>query len=372
MNKIEFVNLYRQYESIKEEIDCAIKNTIQKSEYIRGASVDLFEENFSNLIGAKYCVSCANGTDALYIALKSLKLQSEQEVIVPAMTWISTSETVTQAGGKVIFCDIDPRSNNMSTLDLQKRINKNTVGIIPVHLYGNPADLPDISNIAVKHNLWIIEDCAQAHLAQINDKNVGTYGDISTFSFYPGKNLGAMGDAGAILTNSEKLYDFMAMYSRHGGKNKGEHNIEGINSRMDGLQAAILNVKMKYIKDWTIKRQQIAEVYNEQLLGIEELILPEIRSDGVNQVWHLYVIKYKKRNELISYLLNKGISTSINYKTALPFLPCYSKYDHKIEDFPNAFELQNNGLSLPIYPELNEEEIKYICNCIKEFINAEN
>jgi dTDP-4-amino-4,6-dideoxygalactose transaminase len=363
---IPFNDLNRQYQSIKKEIDVAIEEVIRQSAFIRGPYVETFEKEFANLNQVKHCISCANGTDALYIALKALELKKDQEVIVPANTWISTSETVTQAGGKVIFCDVDPKTYCISIEDIKKKITNKTVGIIPVHLFGHPSDMDKIIDIAQKHNMWIIEDCAQAHLAKYKGKMVGTFGIIATYSFYPGKNLGAMGDAGAIVTNDDSLNLQMQMFARHGGLKKGEHKIEGINSRMDGLQAAILSVKLKKIHEWTEKRKEIANRYLENIKNKKNISIPKI-SEYVSHVWHLFVIESDRREELRTYLKSNGIETAINYPIALPFTEAYSYLKHKYQDFQVAYEKQKKILSIPIFPDMHETEQKYVIDILNSF-----
>ena len=362
---IPFVDLKKQNYSIKSEIDLAISDVIEKSSFIRGPHVDIFERKFSQLVGRKYAVSCANGTDALYIAMKALDLKEGDEIIAPAHSWISTTETITQAGGKVVFCDTTEDTFTMCPKHLRKLVNKNTVGIIPVHLYGQPADMDEISAVAGDNNLWIIEDCAQAHLAKINGMHVGSFGRASTYSFYPGKNLGAIGDAGAVNTDDHDLMMHMTKFARHGGINKGDHEIEGINSRMDGLQAAILNVKLKYIEKWTKARQDIASRYLNEINN--PLIKLPVVSENKQHVWHLFVVKTKSRDKLKQYLVENGISTNINYKVALPFLPAYKRLGHVPSDFPNAYTNQHEILSIPIYPELSEVQLKHIIDTINNF-----
>lgn len=362
--KVPFNDLYLQHSSIREELDSVINDVITKSSFIRGEYVENFENDFAKTIGVNNCVSCANGTDALYIAMKCLNLKSGDEVIVPANSWISTSETVTQAGGKVVFSDVDDQTYNIDIYDIKKKISKNTVGIIPVHLYGNPADMESIMKIAKENDLWVVEDCAQAHLASINGKNIGTYGIAATFSFYPGKNLGAMGDAGAVVTNNDELAKNMAMYARHGGLTKGSHKIEGINSRLDGLQAAILSVKLKYLSDWTEERRNIAGIYSKKLEGVK---IPTINNQ-FKHVFHLYVIQHEKRNDLKSFLESVGISTIINYPCALPFLEAYSRLGHSKKDFPVAYQNQNRILSLPLFPGMKKEHIDYTIEKVNDFV----
>ena len=360
---IKMGNLYRQYLSIKEQIDDCISHTIEESSFIRGKAVETFERNFSHEIGTEHCVSCANGTDAIYIALKALNVKAGDEVIIPAMSWISTSETVTQAGGKVVFCDIDKNYNTIDPNKISDLITDKTVGIIPVHLYGQPAQMDEIAKISRANNLWIIEDCAQAHFAKIGDRNVGTFGHAATFSFYPGKNLGAMGDAGAILTNDIELSNYMQKFARHGGLTKGVHEIEGINSRLDGMQAAILNVKLQQIHGWDSRRRKIAQLYLDRLKNIDSIEAPVTRSDS-DHAWHLFVIKTADRDQLSKFLRENGVDTSVNYPVPLPLLPCYQHLGHSEGDFPNAEKLSATGLSIPLYPELKDEEIERIIDLL--------
>lgn len=364
--KVPFVDLYAQYQMMKSEIDFVIADVIKNSSFVRGPYVDKFEQLFSHMMERQYCVSCANGTDSLYIAMVSLGVKPGDEVIAPAHSWISTTETISQAGGKVVFCDTDALTHTIDPAKLASLITPRTVGIVPVHLYGQPADMDPIMVIAKQHGLWVLEDCAQSHLARYKGRLVGTFGEVASFSFYPGKNLGAMGDAGALTTNDAKLARRMAMFARHGGLTKGDHQIEGINSRMDGLQAAILSVKLPHLPQWTRARQHWAKVYTERLKGIPGLSVPAI-ADGREPVWHLYVIRHDRRDALAAYLQSKGIQTVINYPTALPFLPCYAAIGHKPSDFPNAYHDQSRILSLPIFPEMTEAQIDVVVEAIRSF-----
>ncbi|SVD78190.1 uncharacterized protein METZ01_LOCUS431044, partial [marine metagenome] len=244
--RIPFVDLKAQYHSIKEEIDTAIQNVINETAFIKGKYVQNFEEEYAEIYGVKHCISCANGTDAIYITLKALGIGPGDEVITTALSWISTSETITQAGARVVFVDIDPDYYTIDTAKIENKITEKTKAIIPVHLYGHPGNMTDIMAIAEKYNLKVIEDCAQAHFAQWKGKYVGTFGIAGTFSFFPGKNLGAFGDAGCIVTNDDELAQKVRMFAHHGALKKHHHEFEGINSRLDGLQAAVLSVKLKY------------------------------------------------------------------------------------------------------------------------------
>ena len=362
--KIPFVDLHAQYLTIKPEIDAAIQDVIANSAYIRGPHVDKFEKLWREAVGMKHCVSCANGTDALYIAMRGLGIKLGDEVITTAHSWISTTETITQAGGRVVFTDTEYDTFNLDAAQIEDKITPNTVGIIPVHLYGQPADMDAIMAIARKHKLWVIEDCAQSHLARFKGRQVGTFGNAGTFSFYPGKNLGAYGDAGGMVTGDDKLADWCATFARHGGK--GEHIMEGINSRLDGLQAAILNVKVPHLAKWTEGRRQVAARYNELLAGVGDLVLPKVATDR-EHVYHLYVIRTEKRDALKKYLGDAGIGTVLNYPKALPFFPAYAYLGHQPADFPVAYANQSRILSLPIFPEITEEMLGFVVNQIKVF-----
>jgi dTDP-4-amino-4,6-dideoxygalactose transaminase len=366
--KIPFVDLHAQYLSIKDEIDDAIAKVIAESAYIRGRQVDAFEQAWAKTLGVQRCVSCANGTDAIYIALRALGLRHGDEVITSAHSWISTSETITQAGGRVVFCDTDEDTFTIDPLDIERKITPATVGIIPVHLYGQPADMEVIMAIAKKHNLWVIEDCAQAHLAKYHGELVGTFGNVATFSFYPGKNLGAYGDAGCVVTNDDRLADWMATFARHGGK--GDHVMEGINSRMDGLQAAILNAKLPYLPAWTAARRDVAARYDALLGDVGDVITPKAVR-GRDHVYHLYVVRTENRDALRKHLSEAGISTVLNYPKALPFYPAYSYLGHVPRDFPVSCVNQSRILSLPIYPEMGTEMIDYVVKCIDGFFSYE-
>lgn len=364
--QIPFVDLHAQYKIIKEDIDFVISDVIKKSYFVRGPYVDKFEQMFANVMERKHCVSCANGTDSLYIAMVALGVEPGDEVLAPAHSWISTTETITQAGGRVVFCDTDEDTFTINPKSIEEKITTKTVGIIPVHLYGQPADMDSIMAIAKNHNLWVLEDCAQAHLARYKGQLVGTFGDAASFSFYPGKNLGAMGDAGAVITNDTVLAEKMAMFARHGGLKKGDHKIEGINSRLDGMQAAILTVKLQHLHKWTALRQACAVRYSDGLSRLAGLKTPKI-ADGREHVWHLYVIKHEQRDELASYLSANGVQTVINYPLALPFLPAYKRLGHLPEDFPMAFQNQFKILSLPLYPEMSAMQIDQVVKLIKSF-----
>jgi dTDP-4-amino-4,6-dideoxygalactose transaminase len=362
--RVPFNDLRLHHESLQPTLRQAIDAVIADSSFIRGPEVDAFENEFASLVGVKHCVSCANGTDALYICMRGLGLAAGDEVITTAHTWIATSETITQAGGKVVFADTDAQTYTIDPKDVARKITPKTRGIIAVHLYGQACDLDPLLELARKHKLWLIEDCAQSHLAKYRGQTVGTFGDAATFSFYPGKNLGAMGDAGALVTNLTKLADWAALYSRHGGK--GDHKIEGINSRMDGIQGAVLRVKLPHLGKWTEARRRVASRYDRQLAGVGDIVTPAV-APGRDHVYHLYVIRTKQRDALKSYLAARGIDTVLNYPKALPFYPAYAYLAHKPEDFPDAYANQSQILSLPIFPEMSDAQVQHVVESIQGF-----
>ncbi|MFN8259057.1 MAG: DegT/DnrJ/EryC1/StrS family aminotransferase [Bacteroidales bacterium] len=363
--KIPFVDLNIQYKLLKKDIDAAIQSVIDRTAFIKGEEVEEFEKSFAKLYGVKHCIGVANGTDALYIAMKMLGVGPGDEVITVSNSWISTSETIVQTGAKPVFVDIDEYST-IDVTKIEEKINENTIAIIPVHLYGQPADMKAIKAIAEKYQLYLIEDCAQSHFAEFEGKKTGTFGDVATFSFYPGKNLGAYGDAGAIITNDDELANKMRMYANHGALKKHVHITDGINSRLDTIQAAILKVKLPYIFQWNEMRLKNARYYDDTLEGVGDIITPAVRKN-VTPIYHVYSIRTRHRDDLMNFLTENGIGTAIHYPVALPFMETYNWLNHKPEEFPRAYQFQHEILSLPMYPELKIEMMNYVAEVIKLF-----
>ena len=368
---IPLVDLKSQYQSIQPEIDSIISEVISKTAFIGGAYVNSFEKSFADFCNVKHCVGVGNGTDALFIALRVLGIGKGDEVLVPANSFIATSEAVTLTGARVAFVDVNPRTYNMDPGRLEdylkKRANSRPKAVIPVHLYGQPADMDPVLSLADKYGLKIIEDAAQAHGAKYKGRQIGSIGHVACFSFYPGKNLGAYGDGGAIVTNDDEFAIKARMYANHGRIDKYDHQVEGVNSRLDGLQAAILGVKLKHLPEWTEMRRKNAYLYNRYLKDTGLITPAEI--DGVKAVYHLYVVRTKKalRNKLQEYLGTRGISTGIHYPIALPNLRAYTYLKHTGDDFPEATEASQEILSLPMYPELTEAQISHISKNIGDF-----
>lgn len=362
---IRFLDLYSQYLSIRAEIDAAIASTIRDSAYIGGPALREFEEAFARYQQAEHCVGVANGTDAIEIALEALDLPRGSEVIVPANSFISSAEAVTRTGHRVVFADVDTTTYTLDLSDVRRRISPRTRAIVAVHLYGHPCDMDGLAVLAKEHGLRILEDCAQAHGAEYKGRRVGAIGDIGTFSFYPGKDLGAYGDGGAIVTNDEHLARRCRMIANHGRIDKYNHLFEGRNSRLDGLQAAILNVKLKHLDGWIEKRNSIARLYIDGFSGLCDVVPPVVRSD-VRHAFHLFVIRSVHRQALADFLAASGIQTGIHYPIALPKLSAY-RYLGQSEEPMNANRMDDQVLSLPMGEHLTDRDATMVVETTRKF-----
>ena len=363
--KIPFVDLRAQYLRYQDSIDSAIRSVIDATSFIGGEPVKSFERDYASAYGVRHCIACANGTDAIYIVLRMLNIGPGDEVITTAASWISTSETISQAGAKPVFVDVD-RYFCIDVSRVENAITPRTKAVIPVHLYGQAAEVDALADLCRARGLHLIEDCAQAHFAERDGKRVGLFGTAGTFSFYPGKNLGAYGDAGAIITNDDSLAERCRMYANHGALTKHQHKMEGINSRLDSLQAAILSAKLPYLAEWTAARVRVAQEYRRRLADIGEIELPEERA-GSTHVYHLFVVKATRREALRKYLDAKGIETGIHYPTPLPLLEAYRYLSISAEQIPVAAGNAERILSLPIFPEMTDSMVDYVCHSIREF-----
>jgi dTDP-4-amino-4,6-dideoxygalactose transaminase len=367
---VPFVDLKAQYQSIKPEIDAAIAAIIDDTAFIGGPAVKAFEEAFARYCGVSHCVGVANGTDAIYLALRALGIGKGDEVITVANSFIATSEAITMAGAQVVFVDMDPRTYLIDVSRIEQKITARTKAIIPVHLYGQPADMDPILAIARKHGLRVIGDAAQAHGSLYRGRPIATLADVTCYSFYPGKNLGAYGDAGALVTNDEQVAAAARMVANHGRTKKYDHDFEGVNSRLDGMQAAVLNVKLRHIEKWTEQRRQAAAWYNEALLGSG--VSTPVELDDVRAVYHLYIVRVPngRREALQEFLKNEGISTGIHYPIALPYLNAYKHLGHTAADFPEALAASTEIVSLPMYPEITREQVQYVAAKIREYVRS--
>ena len=352
-----------QYKSIKEEIDNAIEKVNEKGWFILGEEVKNFEKEFSEYSQIKYGIGVGSGTDAIRLSLMALGIKQDDEVITVANTAIAGIAAIRSSNINPTFADIDKESYNIDPNKIEQKITKKTKAIIPVHLYGQSCDIKPILEIAEKHNLKIIEDCAQAHGSLYNNKKVGSFGDLSCFSFYPSKNLGCYGDGGMILTNNEEWCEKLSILRNYGQQKRYYSIMHGINSRLDEIQAAILRVKLKYLDQWNKKRREIAKFYNETLKGF---VLPA-EKPYAKHVYHLYVIRSKKRDKLKEFLKNNGIGTEIHYPIPMHLQPAYQDLNIKEGALPITEKFSKEILSIPIYPELKEEELHTIASLMNKF-----
>jgi dTDP-4-amino-4,6-dideoxygalactose transaminase len=364
MSKIPLVDLKAQYESIKSEVDAAMRTVIETTAFVSGPAVRDFETKFAEFCGASHAVSCANGTDAIHIVLHALGIGPGDEVITVPYTFIATAEAISITGATPVFVDV--RADGL--IDPEKisaKITSKTKAIVPVHLYGQAADIDAIAPIAAKHHLTVIEDAAQAHGAKLRGRRVGSLATAATFSFFPGKNLGAYGDGGAMTFTDAALAKRCDMLKDHGRTDKYLHEMPGFNSRLDTLQAAVLLVKLARLDAWNAARRRIAGWYLERLEGIPDLVLPAMTPD-VESVWHLFVVHHPRREALRHALNDAGVATGIHYPVPLHLQPAYRNLGHTEGAFPMSEQLSASCLSLPMYPELSEAAVDRIATTVRK------
>ena len=360
---ISFVDLNRQYDQIKDEVHRAIDEVIRSKAFVQGKYAKVFEEEYAKLHGLKHVIGCSSGSTALVIAASALGLEPGDEVITTTHTFIATVEPVHHLRAKTVLVDIDPVTYNIDPVKIESAVTGKTKAIIPVHLYGNPADMDAVMAVAKKHRLLVLEDCAHAHLAKYKGRFVGTFGDINAFSFNPGKNLGAYGDAGAVATADERLYKLASKIYDHGRLNNYEHDVVGYNLRIDGIQAAVLSVKLKYIEQWTKMRQENAAKYNELFAGNSRVTTPVV-AEGCEHVYHLYIIQVGNRDHVMKVLKERGVDVRNQYPVPLHLQPALSYLGYKRGDFPVAEALAGRVIALPIFPEITDEEIHFIADIV--------
>lgn len=358
--KIQLVDLQAQYRLIKNEIDHAIQKVIDHGGFILGPEVSEFEKNFADFCGTSHCIGVASGTDAIHLILRALEIGSGDEVIIPAFTFIASALGISQAGASPVLVDVNEKDALINPDLIENSITPKTKAIMPVHLYGRCSNMDEIKTIAKKHHLYVIEDAAQAHGATYKGKNAGSLGHAAAFSFYPGKNLGAYGDAGAVTTSDHGLAERLILLRNWGSRVKYHHEETGLNSRLDTIQAAILNVKLKYLESWNKQRRKLAKLYDQLL---PEFGQPENNAENL-AIYHIYAIKIKNRDEVIKKLVSKGIGAGIHYPFPIHQLKAYQYLDDK--SFPQAEKWATEELSLPIFPELTEEQIYYISQSLSK------
>ncbi len=366
--KVPFLDLHKQYKSIKPEIDYAIQNILDTASFIKGKAVIDFETSYANYVGARHCIGVGNGTDALIIALMAMNIGPGDEVITVPNTFIATVEAIVAVGAKPILIDIDYSTYTMDPQVLEKAITDKTKAIIPVHLYGMPCDMDAIMNIASQYELKVIYDGAQAHGSRYKQLPIGMFGDATTYSFYPGKNLGAFGDGGAVVTNSDELAEKIRMLADHGRLDKYVHRVCGLNSRLDALQAVVLSVKLKYLEEWNTRRKEVASIYNRELAEINDITTITVPKYA-ESAWHLYVIQARERDKLQEFLSNNGIQTGIHYPVPITHQPAGHTFQ-AICNYDKLEAMAGQIISLPICPEMSDEMIYYVTDSIKEFFTS--
>jgi dTDP-4-amino-4,6-dideoxygalactose transaminase len=363
--KVPFLDLSRELVPIREELKTKMDNIIfERTDFILGKDLERFEQNFAKYITCDYCIGVANGTDAIEMAVQALDLQKDDEIITQSNTYVATCFGVTNNNIKLKLADIEPDTYQINLDELEKKITSKTKVVIVVHITGSSCDMTRLMTIIQKHNLILIEDCAQSHGAYFNNKRLGSYGLLSTHSFYPGKNLGAFGDGGAICTNHYELNHKLQKIRNNGSIEKYKHEIFGRNSRLDTLQAAVLDIKLTNLDANNAKRRKNAQKYCELLKCVSDINLPKI-VEGCVPVYHLFIIRTYKRDELKQYLENNGVSTGIHYPISISNLKCYENYFE--EKYECAEKNSKTILSLPMFPDLTEEEITRVCELIKDF-----
>lgn len=363
---VPFVDLKAQYLAIASEVEEAMHRVVADTDFILGADVELFEQEFARFCEAEYAVGVDSGTSALELALRACGVGEGDEVITVSHTFIATAAAISYTGARPVLIDIDPDTYNMDVTQIEAAVSQRTKAIVPVHLYGQSADLDPILAIARKYNLIVIEDACQAHGARYRGKSLGALGDVGCFSFYPGKNLGAYGDAGTIVTNSREVGDRVRLLRNYGQPQKYQHVIMGYNRRLDSLQAAVLRTKLRHLDEWNTSRRRAAKLYDEMLKDVNGVRTPYCAEES-EHVYHLYVIQHPKRDELLKYLKDQGVQAGLHYPTPVHLQPCYEHLGKPAGSLPVTEAIASSVISLPMFAEITESQIEYVCDCIKGF-----
>ena len=367
--KVAILDLKPAYEELRTELDAAYRRVMESGRVLLGPELEAFEGEYAGSVGVRHCIGVANGLEALQLVLMARGIGPGDEVIVPAHGYIATWLAVSHAGARPVPCETDERTYNLDPARLEAAITPRTKAILPIHLYGQTADMTAINAIAKQRGLFVLEDAAQSHGARCRGTQAGALGDAAGISFYPSKNLGALADAGAITTNDDALADKLRHLRNYGSKARYQHEYRGLNSRLGELQAAFLRVKLTRLAEWNARRVRLAARYLEKLRGIGDLTLPFV-PDWAEPVWHLFVVRTARRDALQAHLASRGVGTQIHYPTPAHLTPAYRDAGWKRGDFPLAERLANEVLSLPIGPHHGAEEIDYVCGCVREFFPA--
>jgi len=366
MRKVPFLDLKTQYASIQQEITESVEAVLSGCQFILGEEVANFEKQFAQFTECQYAIGVASGLDALKLCLRALGIQQGDEVIIPAHTFIATALAISSVGAKPVLVDVHPDFYNLDTSHLEGSINSRTKAILPVHLYGQACDMEPIIGLAKNYGLSVIEDACQAHGARYKGQRVGSIGEMAAFSFYPRKNLGAYGDGGAVTTNNPDLVERVAALRNYGSLVRYKHTMLGENSRLDSIQAAVLQTKLRYLSQWNDRRREIASIYDQMLRSVGDLVLPQTMP-GAEHVFHLYVIRTQTRDRLIQHLAERGISTLIHYPTPIHLQEAYKDAGWSKDAFPVTERLCEEILSLPMFPELTNDQVEYVSDAIAEF-----
>ncbi len=364
---VPLLDLHTQYARHREEIDAAMRRVVEKSAFILGEEVAQFEEAFAAYCGARHAIGVGSGTAALFLALKALDIGPGDEVITTPFTFFATASTIAHTGATPVFADIDPRTYNVDPAAVARAVTPRTRAIVAVHLYGQPADMDALRKVAQAHNLWLIEDAAQAHGAAYKGQRAGTLGDIACFSFYPTKNLGGFGDGGAVVTNHDALAERVRLLRNHGQDRKYHYVMLGYGERLDALQAAVLRAKLPHLDQWNKARREAARRYNALLADVD-LVLPYEAPDTYH-VYHCYTVRVPRRDEAVTYLREHGVGVAIHYPTPLHFQPAFAYLGLGEGAFPVAEQVSQEVLSLPLFPEITEEQQRYVADTLKDFLH---
>jgi len=365
---VQFIDFSQQYESIKDQIDAGLKSVFKKGNFILGQEEKDFESEFASYCQARYAIGVNSGTDALYLALSALDIGPGDEVILPAFTFIATALCISYTGAKPVFVDIEEETYNIDPEKLRVAITDKTKVVIPVHLYGQAANMDEINAISKEKNIAVIEDAAQSHGADYKNKRVGSLGDIACFSFYPTKSLGGFGDGGMIVTNNEDVYEKTKMLRDYGRQGRYEHKIKGYNSRLDTVQAVILSAKLKYLDQWNDMRRKIADAYTRHLEGVKKVITPVLKDDRTH-VYQTYAVRVKDRNNVIEKMKEKGVGVLIHYPIPLHLQEAYKDLEYERGDFPVSEKIAEEELSLPMYPHMEEDKVVFVSESLKDSVS---